>query len=598
MVILFLALLLLIGCTGIIGNSVAGYLQSEKVFDRQEDLLVVSIWIGIVILANVFLALSLLGPLSPPVSICTTTLLTTLALLPRHSRHLVIKLATTAGPCSWCGLIAISLGVAVYCSQVIVWYDSGLYHLQFIKWLSDVGIVPGMALIHWRLGIASSWFALAAPFNRGILAGRMFTLFGGFCLLMLLCQGSIAAVHLIKRQGRRQDLFMFFATLLTIPFLLVWGMPNSTSTDLPVICLEIVTAWSILTIAGAPTAAIHDSPRNVSLVLVILAAGATTIKLSAAPLLAVVGLYYLLHRRFSPGKVLVGVAATGLTLAPTAAAGLLISGCAFFPATLFCLDAPWSLGRAEVAERSRLIQDWAKWGGASPPEGATTLQWLGQWLRTEWAGSALIALTLVSGVIIWGIIRRRSTGAGTLPVVAIGLSGIMFMMATAPSWRFGLGYLILLPTLLLTLAGEPILPETGTASGCRLLNPCLIGLLVGLVIAMHSHMLPRPSYRQLDGFIAENPMGGGDNVHFRLVLPPKTLNIAYEIDPVTGNVSYARNQLLNERAADFTYFRPATAETSWDSPLPSTPYPLDAVALRNRQRGISGGFIRHEAAIK
>jgi hypothetical protein len=598
MFILFLSLILLAGVALIIGSAVAGYLEADTAFDRPEERAVLSIWLGIIILANSFFAISLFNRLSLPSSLGFTTLLTILALIPPHSRNFLKQLAKTTDVRISLGITAVGLGVAAYCSQVIVWYDSGLYHLQYIKWLSDIGVVPGMALIHWRLGISSSWFALAATFNQGILAGRMFTLPGGFCLMMLLLQAGIAASHLFRKQGRRQDLFMLCTTMLVIPLLLIWGMPNSPTPDLPVICLEIVTAWAILAISQESPMTHQKSGRHITLALIILAAGAASMKLSAAPLLAVAGLFYLFYRGFAFNKLLTGVAITMLVLAPLAGAGLLITGCAFFPSTLFCLDVPWSLGQSVVAEKSRIIQEWAKWGGAPTPAGATTWNWLIPWMRAEIVGSTLILITLASAVFILCSAKRRRSTRGTMPVIAIGLAGTAFMLCTAPSWRFGLGYLSLLPALVLTLWGETVIAAVCASPAAQLLrNPALFGALVATGIALHSHLLPRPSYKLLDGYFTGNPGISGDNPHFNLILPPKAQNICNEINPAIGQtIAMTRNTLIEKHALDFIYYQPAASETCWDSPLPCAGDPQadkpDAIALRNRQLGIAGGFVQ------
>jgi hypothetical protein len=495
--------------------------------------------------------------------------------------------------------MAIALGTAAYCSQVLVWYDSGLYHLQYIKWLSEVGLVPGMGLIHWRLGISSSWFALAAPFNQGPLTGRMFTMPGGFCLWMLLLQTGIAVKHLIRQQGRKQDLFMLCSALLVIPLVLFWGMPNSPSPDLPVICLEIVSAWAILSISFAHPVANQKSTRTITLALIILAAGAMSMKLSAAPLLAVAGLFHLFHRGISFSKLLTAAGIVILILAPLAIAGVLISGCAFFPSTMLCMDLPWSLGQSVIAEKSRIIQEWAKWGGAPTPAGATSWNWLVPWIYAEKVGSTLILITLTSAAIILCSAKRRLTVGGSLPVIAIGLSGTAFMLCTAPSWRFGLGYLTLLPALVITLWGETVITAAFASPTAALLrNPALLVTIVALAIALHCHILPRPSYKLLDIYFAGNPEISADHPHFNLLLPPNAQNICNNIDPATGKtVVLTKNTLVEKHALDFIYYQPAESETCWDSPLPCAASPADDppdnIALRDRKHGIAGGFIRN-----
>jgi hypothetical protein len=596
MLTLFFSFILLTVIALVIGNSVVGYLKADEVFDRPADRAILSIWLGIILLANSFFAISTVSSLSLPITLGFTTLLTFVALIPTQSRRSLGQLVTTTGISTSLGIIAIALGTAAYCSQVLIWYDSGLYHVQYIKWLSEIGLVPGMGLIHWRFGISSSWFALAAPFNHGIMTGRMFTMPGGFCLWMLLLQGGVATSHLITQRGRLQDLFMLCSIILAIPLVLLWGTPNSPSPDLPVICLEIVTAWAILAISQLSPITQKKSVQTITLVLIILAAGAMSIKLSAAPLLVVVGLYHLFYRGFTFTKLLTGTALITTILAPLATAGVLIVGCVFFPSPLTCLDVPWALGAQVVAEKARIIQNCAKWGAAQAPVGVTTWNWLFPWVRSEKIGSALILLSLVTAVGILGCSRYRQS-KGTLPIIAIGLSGISFMLCTAPSWRFGLGYLILLPALSLTLWGNTLLTAFLASPFAMLRNSALLGTIAALSIALHSHILQRPSYKLLDSYFASNPEISGYKPHFSLFLPPTTQNICNITDSNTGDtVAIIKNVLIKKQAQNFIYFKPEKSDTCWDSPLPCTADPAEDpstnIALRDRQQGIAGGFVR------
>jgi hypothetical protein len=50
--------------------------------------------------------------------------------------------------------------------------------MNAVKWYGSFGIVPGLALLETRLGWISSWFALDASLNHGLLAERMYSLPG------------------------------------------------------------------------------------------------------------------------------------------------------------------------------------------------------------------------------------------------------------------------------------------------------------------------------------------------------------------------------------------------------------------------------------
>lgn len=596
MIILFLSIFLIAGLALVIGSALAGFLDIQSTFDRLEDRALLSIWLGIVVLANCFLAISLVSPLTPSVTIGFAILASLLALLNRFTLRLLSDLVTSGSISNYFGITAVGLGVAAYCSQVIVWYDSGLYHIQFIKWLSEYGLVPGITLIHWRLGIASSWFALAAPFNHGILEGRVYSLTGAFCLFMLLTHFCLACRNILRRTAHMHDHFAVAALTLALPVILVWGMPNSPTPDFPVIALEIFAAWGIIAIATVKRrVAEHPAVMTGRLSLLILSAGAASMKLSAAPMVAVAYILYICTGGFSLARSVIGGVTAAVLLLPLTLTGIRISGCALFPSTFFCVETPSSLGTSVVAEKSRVIQEWAKWGGAPTPAGATDWNWLPAWFATERVCTALIILTGVSTVylLLSQVGRRRLKE--NLPILAAGGAGLVFMLSTAPSWRFGLGYLVIIPALAAAC-------HSGTCSvissipGIRwFANPAILGTALGLTIALHSFAVPRPSFTMLDS-VARGKDATAGNPHFNLLLPPKQWDIRHKLDDTALNAaSLFEGRVVDRRAEDFTYFTPSEddrSEVCWDAPLPCAPGTVTGVRLSNRVRGIAGGFVK------
>ena len=53
-------------------------------------------------------------------------------------------------------------------TQEITWVDTKLYHLGAIRWLSDYGIVPGIALIQLPIWMDIFLVCLNNPFKPSI----------------------------------------------------------------------------------------------------------------------------------------------------------------------------------------------------------------------------------------------------------------------------------------------------------------------------------------------------------------------------------------------------------------------------------------------
>jgi hypothetical protein len=595
MLLLFFLLVSLIGCGLIIGGAVLKQLDSCEHFDRTGDQVVISIWIGLLILINVLLGVSLFTPLSPWVVISLTLLLLVGSLLSRVNRRFIRELAQSPSISTIIGLTGLTLGVAAYCSQVIVWYDSGLYHVQVIKWLSEHGLVPGLALIHSRFGFISSWFVLPASFDHGMLQGRLLSLPGALCLLLLLGHFLAAFVSVVRRHGRRQDLFMIAASLLAIPVIMVWGMPNSPSPDFPVIVLAIVSAWAMLAISGQEGKSRGDEALlNVRMVPLILAAGAASIKLSAAPLVVVAACFYLFSDRMRAGRIAVAGSLILLALAPTAAAGIVTSGCLFYPAPFICLDLPWSLGADLAATESRLIRDYARWGGMLPSaEYATSWNWIMPWLRAEKVSAALILLSL-SALAMLVRTRARLTLRQHGYIVALGISGTAFMFYGAPNWRFGLGYMVMLPALAIAVQDKLLRPGAGNlrvTAGLQSLGA--LGVITGVLVALHIHVLPRPSYRLLDQSVTQKVITSEDNPHFNLLLPPRIWSIGYEREEETGRAFSYANVIIADRVENLVYYRPEQSATCWDTLLPCATGKLKEIKMRKPDK-LHGGFTRSQ----
>ena len=589
MLLLAFLVILICGIGLAIGNAVLTRLDPWQYFDRPGDRAVVATWIGVLILANFFLVISLFRPLSLRVATPATLLLLGLSLCSAQNRRDLGGLARRAGSGTVVGLLVLTVGVGSYCSQVLVWYDSGLYHVQVIKWLSKFGLVPGLALFHGRFGVISSWFALPAPLNHGLFQGRISTLPGALCLLLLLSHLAMAIERIIARRGRRSDLFLTAASLLAVAVLLAWGLPNSPSPDFPVIVLAIVVAWSLMTISCREnTLKKRDDIGRVALVPLVLAVGAITIKLSALPLVVIAGCLCLFWGGFSIKRLVAVGSLVVLPLLPVAAAGIVTSGCAFYPASALCFDLPWSLGAATAAAEAKVIQGWARWAGATP-EQATAWNWVLPWLQHEkvFAGLTLLSLLAVLSLLF----RRRAvrTFRQYAPLMILGGFGIGFTLYLAPTWRFGLGYLIVSPALAAADFGDSLPAIVEIFSNIKGLGFNYVCLALAIPLALHVYVLQRPSYRRLDEAVADHLVTGEEHPHFNLLLPPHVWKLVYERIPTTGTIETFKGTINQHHTGRVKYYRSKYSNACWDAPLPCSPYQLQNLKFHLPAEGLRAG---------
>ena len=178
-------------------------------------------------------------------------------------------------------------------------------------------------------------------------------------------------------------------------------------------------------------------------------------------------------------------------------------------------------------------------------------------------------------------------------IMALAITGTVFMFTGAPTWRFGLGYLVLLPPLLVASHDNLCLAITGKLRGIKILHSfAFTGLLTALVIALHVHLIPRPSYRLLDEVVEDKIVSRHGHPHFNFLYPPRIWNIGYQKDISAGVTVAFKNTIIQDHAENFIYNRPEDSKVCWDAPIPCAPVKLKNIELRDHEAGLEDGFER------
>ncbi|MBD1913097.1 MULTISPECIES: hypothetical protein [unclassified Leptolyngbya] len=534
-----------------------------------------ALWLGIVCLAVSLLAVSLILPLSPWIGgLVAMGWITWSASHPDVRRELV-RLRYEVLSRQGLEVGAIALVAAGVTTGPVTWGDTGLYHFGSIRWLADYGTVMGVGLIHDRFSFASSWFALAAPLNPAFLGSHVTAVTNGFMLCLAMVHWWATVTHLRTKKPCLADWFSLSALTcllaLWVGSSLLSDLFVSPSPDIPVMLLSLLSGWLLLQLGEYH---LVDRVDGILVSLLILGAGAVTIKLSGLPLLAVAVFAYLFHYRRRYWALLKGVGLVVAFLTPTALYGYMTSGCAFYPASLLCVDVPWGIPSDAAAAALAQIQGWFKWFG-TPPEGKPWLLWvMMQWFSLSTMNKVMAGLAVMLLVTVLLLIRRWTRTPPSLHaqakiwMIALAILGSLFTFATAPLIRFGLGYLLLIPALLMAwiahrglglwLERNPGWKRVGKSLSFgqlhrkRWLSVGAIALLVAIGLVK------------------------GTN-HF--LLPP----------------SLPRPALVAAQSGDVSYVYPVRfgADVCWGAPNPCALGPLDwEVRLRNPQRGIAGGIER------
>lgn len=565
---------LLITCC-VIGTALLNLLKADC-FERMGDRVLAAVWLGVIVLSISLLATAFVFPLSPLTGAIVTAGICSLSLLSKRTRNEMGVLRYKLSLDLILGFLTLEVLVAALTAREMRWIDTGLYHYNSIQWLSKFGVVPGIALLIKQLGFASSWFALTAPFNAEILESRASAITNGFVYLIALLQFLICLGHGFQNKVQISDWLVIVSSLILLPIVALNNLMSviliSPSPDLPVVFLVPVVAWAILIVYQQKKPYLEEEKASIwdaELIPLILSAGAVTIKLTALPLLFASGLYYIFCRGLSLWRVLIGAAVSLLLLSPMLLYGIITSGCPLYPSTFLCLDLPWSPSAQAVKRIAESTHGWTNWYGEPPPAAPSWLWLLWQWLTSNKLNAVmglLIAISAFCALVIGVNLIRKNQITRQFWILALAASGIAFLMMTAPFFRFGLGYLILLPAF--------------TIAACcnNYLGNRLFRLEKRLILGHHLRNLPKIKpivalFLSAFALVLSIHRGGLE----RLLLPPQI----------------AKVEFVQKQTNDILYLSPKQpGELCWAADLPCAFQLEETVKLRDPAKGIGAGFVQ------
>ena len=435
--------------------------------------------------------------------------------------------------------------------------DTGGYHWSLIQWYGESGIAPGLGLFQWRLATHSSWLALTALLDVGVLESRVATVANGALFVGCLWFCVVCAMRWIRGCATFADRFAIIGLGFLLQLIAKWEMRASPSPDIPVLLAAVVVCWKMLADGEEGGATPGDT-----LALALLAVIAVTFKLNALPLAVVCAACYLLRDDAIPRSRWKGAALFALLAAPLVVASWRSTGCLLFPSPWGCIDGPSAVGAAAARQYSAII-------------GATARHDIGQGVVFSACAFAYLA---------WmrGKLPRHALRAP----IALALAGIAFTAFVAPTMRFAAGYLTLLPALALAQLTATGIPTSATANRARpaaLAVVVAVAFAIALVLPLYKEFV-YPSLRQhpFDSWAERkrgDPAVNAPNSDWWLV---------------PNRIDY-REPFDHARAVDFDY-DVSPRMTCWNhrQPCASNP-PLSAlpqVRLRDPARGIAGGFVR------
>lgn len=554
------------------------WLHGEGI-DRSGDRAVAALWLGLVVLSISALAIAIFVPLSPLAGVAVTVFWLLFALKTQAVRAELRQWASSCSCQSLLGYGLCSAAIAAFISQKVSWIDTGQYHYGFIQWLAEYGITPGLALLNAQFGFVSAWFAIAAPFDFAVFEGRVSTVMNGFILLVAAVQMAIALKRIALSRALLSDWFSLIfllavcGLLVKTPLLAV--ITVSPSPDSAIALLTVAVAWSMLLISQAD---IDPTKEMISaeLIPLVLSVGAVSIKLTALPLLPITAGYYLcrgigqISLRNYLKRLAIASSLILLLLLPFLASEVLVSGCPLYPATTACLDLPWTLQAAATQDLAESTHGWGRWFG-QPPSGVNRSLWLiQQWFINNPSNrltAVLILVSVCSVIHLLTLFRAKkfplSQLYGLFWLAALAIVGTTFMMLKAPLFRFGMGCVLLLPVLSVSVLFHAWSQQRSGYLLIKFLTRPLRKLRYSLLFVgvFWAIALSSQSYG-----------GVGD----RLLIAPPLPTAALQV----------------QKSNQITYFvSQDQREQCWSADLPCVSSIRPDVKLRNPTVGLKGGFV-------
>lgn len=333
----------------------------------------------------------------------------------------------------WTALVAL-IGIAVAVTMLpSLNNDSGLYYIQFMKWMNSYPVVPGLANLHDRLGFNSHWHLLSAALNVNNLNSTGTNDLNTF-LFILIGWGCIASAEQLRHQT---ELFDAIWALFPVPFFLLLRFLTSTAPDLPSTLIPLAYLSLIVT---------QREKASLPLVTLLIVFAATIKVLSVLHVIAVLPLVWMELRKQRWGSI--GLAAT-LALAvalPWVLRNVMQTGYLVFPMeSLDLFNFDWKVPAELAANARKMVDVHARFGNYDLANyGRPTSDWLPFWFSVQsktvlglmafvFAGSFLL---VVADVFMLDRHRGTNRVVFNLFIAFTVLASFAFWWKSGPNPRF------------------------------------------------------------------------------------------------------------------------------------------------------------------
>ncbi len=319
-------------------------------------------------------------------------------------------------------------------------YDSGLYHIQAIKWINEFPAVPGLANLHGRFGFNPNiftFFALTSfseVFNQEIFSIN----FAVFIVIGVYFINIIKSIF--NEEGFSNNFLLQFAM-----FVLILLLPNlaSPSPDFLSTVVPLFIFSRIIELSNEK----QEIKLKSFIPILILSIYILTVKLAAIPILLLfvfVGFIYSSELK----KQLWLIPVLSFIVFPWIARTVISTGWLVFPfpsLDLFAFD--WEVPVEHVITEKETVTGFARLQNENYMIAAHQLfsEWFPEWWKRLSIFNQLFfvaSLVFPLFIFIGNVIRIIKIDFLKITVIVTAFLGVLFWFYLAPDWRFGEAFIL------------------------------------------------------------------------------------------------------------------------------------------------------------
>lgn len=317
--------------------------------------------------------------------------------------------------------------------------DNESYYIQTIKWLDQYGYVPGLANFHFFLGQQSGWHILQSALNLDFISSSINDV-NGFYLIL----ANAYALDKLNHYRINKNMIHLAAGLFPVFNVFLFQFISAPSPDLAIYCITAILFTEF---------AEHylSKPKNATdvLLLFLLVVFAVYIKVIAIFLIVFPALLYAKRRaQFKQDLCKLSVVSIA-ALAAFVAKNSIISGYPLYPLSFLKLQTDWTM---PAALQQYLVDATKAYAFFITPEeyGQLSLwQRLAHWFTLPKLHGLFNKGNIVLLVLFPVVFRKKMTSKPYQVVYVITIVQLVFLWLSSPQYRFFMGYVIVLSTLIL-----------------------------------------------------------------------------------------------------------------------------------------------------